>query len=134
MGSGAAESVLPVKMADWVPIVASEAYQKGITYTSASGQVIANLGSRTLEGLTNEGMAVTAEHQVCEVNKALTAVSRVTKAGNKVVFEEYGGYIFNYATESITPIRLENGVYMWDIWVAAPAERVQEGFARPSEK
>ena len=35
MDSGPAESVLPVKMADWVPIVASEAYQKGITYTGA---------------------------------------------------------------------------------------------------
>ena len=129
--SGAAESVIPEKVADWIPLEASLGFQRGTTYTSASGQVIANLGARTVHGMTNENLEVSAVYQVCAVNKPLSSVRRITEAGNRVVFEQDGGYILNYETQSVTPIRMENGVYVWDLWISAPADRV-EGFTRPS--
>ena len=77
MDSGAAESVIPEKFIDCVPLEASEGYQRGTTYTSASGQTIANQGVRTVCGMTNESLSVSAVYQVCAVNKPLTIVAKV---------------------------------------------------------
>ena len=129
--SGAAESVIPESMVDWIPLEAGESFQRGTTYTSASGQVIPNLGSRTVKGMTNEMLEVSAVYQVCAVTKPLSSVARMCSAGNRVVFEDDGGYIEHIATGAVTPVRKENGVYVWDLWIEAPANKVQ-GFARQS--
>eukprot|EP00973_Karenia_brevis_P031592 4356404-Karenia_brevis.AAC.1 len=67
--------------------------------------------------------------QVCPVTKALGSVSRMTKAGHKVVFsgeeDPEGSYIENQRTGSRTYMRLENGVYLMDVWVKPP-----QGFQR----
>ena len=77
--------------------------------------------------MTTENLEVSAVCQVCAVNKPLSSVRRITEAGNRVVFEQDGGYSLNYETQAVTPIRMENG----DLWISAPADRV-EGFTRPS--
>ena len=133
LDSGAAESVMPEKLLDWLPLEASEGFRRGATYTSASGQVISNLGARTVQGVTSDNLPISAMYQVCAVNKPLTSVAKVCEAGNKVVFEKDGGFIWNYASKTTTPFRKENGVYMMDMWVEAPADRVAQGFTRPSE-
>eukprot|EP00973_Karenia_brevis_P092586 12413096-Karenia_brevis.AAC.1 len=59
--------------------------------------------------------------QICPVTKALGSVSRMTRAGHRVVFngEDHpeGSYIENLTTGSRTYMRLENGVYLVAVWV-----------------
>ena len=67
--------------------------------------------------------------QVCPVTKTLGSVSRMTKAGNRVVFnaegDPEGSYIENKWTGAHTYMRQENGVYLFDAWIKPP-----QGFHR----
>ena len=44
------------------------------------------------------------------------------KAGNKVVMDENDSYIENKKTGLKTPMRLENNVFVFDLWVAKDEE------------
>eukprot|EP00973_Karenia_brevis_P035825 4944342-Karenia_brevis.AAC.1 len=69
--------------------------------------------------------------QICPVTKALGSVSRMTKAGHRVVFNgeshPEGSYIENLTTGSRTYMRLENGVYLVDVWVKPPQPFQRQG-------
>ena len=67
--------------------------------------------------------------QVCDVNKALLSVKKVTKAGHRVVLEEDGGYIEDKVTKEKMWLRQENGMYLLKLWVKK-AGKSSEGFAR----
>ena len=48
----------------------------------------------------------------------LGAVSKMTEAGNIVIFDEVGGYkIINRKSGRVTPMRKENGVFKTTLWV-----------------
>ena len=51
--------------------------------------------------------------------KFLASVSRITKAGHRVVFDtaEEGSYIESKASGKKTWLRQEGGVYFLDLWV-----------------
>ena len=55
--------------------------------------------------------------QICDVNKNLLSVRRVTQAGNRVVLEEDGGYIEDKATGEKTWLKEQNGMYVLKLWV-----------------
>ena len=55
--------------------------------------------------------------QVCEVNKALLSVKRLTAVGNRVVFDPEGSYVEDIKTGDITWLREDNGMYMLTPWV-----------------
>eukprot|EP00973_Karenia_brevis_P018479 2533621-Karenia_brevis.AAC.1 len=69
--------------------------------------------------------------QVCPVIQALGSVSRMTKAGDSVVFNGEGrcegSYIDNQTTGSRTYMRLESGVYLMDVWVKPPQPFQRQG-------
>ena len=53
---------------------------------------------------------------VCDVNRGLLSVRKVTKSGNKVVFDEDGSYI-QKATGEITMLKENAGMYCLVMWV-----------------
>ena len=57
--------------------------------------------------------------QVCEANKAFLSVSKVVKAGNRVVFDPEGSYIESKTTGERTWLTEENGMYALKVWVKA---------------
>ena len=59
--------------------------------------------------------------QVAEVNKALLSVSKVVKAGNKVVFDEEGSFIEDKKTGERMWMKEEAGMYMLKMWVRNPS-------------
>jgi hypothetical protein len=65
--------------------------------------------------------------QVCDVNKSLLSVRRVTGAGNRVVLEKDSGYIENTTTGERIHLAMKEGMYMLRMWVARSA---QPGFTR----
>ena len=122
--SGAAESVAPPTMAPWVKAQASEGSKKGQSYLSASGDRLPNLGEKTMDVVTDNGIPAKSTYQIANVTRALCAVSRVCDKGNTVVFEKDGGYIVD-PHGVYTLIRRENNVYMLDTWIQKPS-----GFTR----
>lgn len=134
--SGAAESVMPEELCSQYPTLDTKASLSGMCYLGADGSEIPNLGERTICAIMEDGSAAKMRFQVCPVTKALGSVSRMTQAGNRVVFDSEdsheGSYIENKYTGVRTYLRQENGVYMLDAW-AMPASRGKgkgQGFRR----
>ena len=51
------------------------------------------------------------------MNKGLLSVSKLVKAGKKVVFEEKGSYIEDVRTKEVMRLREVGGMYMLKMWV-----------------
>ena len=73
--------------------------KRGVEYEVANGIKIPNMGENNFIGHTGEGHARNLTAQVCEANKALLSVSKLVRAGNKVVFGDTDG---NYIEDKET--------------------------------
>ena len=133
--SGAAETVMPEKMAKKYEIMPSIGSEAGVEYVSATGEPIPNLGEKCLNLMTPDGSMRMMTMQVAKgVSKALGSVSRICAAGHKVVFDDQGSYIEHKQTGHLTWLMQENGVYVLDAWIAPPsAQAKKSGFTRQEE-
>jgi hypothetical protein len=128
--SGAADCVLPATLFNEVPINTTGA-KVGRNYTAADGKHIANMGVRTLVGTTAEGSRRSIAFEVAEVTRPLASLSKIVKAGHRIVLEGSGGYIENTVSKERTAMYLENEVYVFDLYVDIPAS---QGFPRQGAK
>ena len=115
--SGASKTVIPKDFCRSVPVLPSVGSKEGVEYEVAPGEKIANEGERTLQIMTEECLPITMKMQVCGVSKALLSVSKLCKAGHKVVFDDDWSYIEHKQTGQRTSIMPEGGVYTLDVWV-----------------
>ena len=118
--SGATENVIGEEMLLSVATVDGPQKRRGVVYEVANGVRIPNLGEKTFAGMTVGGAIRCYTAQVCEVNKALLSVSKITAAGNTVVS---GGPNNSYIMDNITKEKIwmheANGMYAIDVWVKA---------------
>ena len=92
--SGATETVLRRDMLSSVEVTEGPAFRRNVKYEVANGVRIANEGEMKFTGVTEEGSEREITAQVMEVNKALLAVCKIVKAGNKVILgDDEGSYI-----------------------------------------
>ena len=91
--SGAADHVAPKNEASHLKIQDTEASRQGVKYVAANGQKIANVGQKTIQGVTDEGMPLGMTWQIAEVKKPLASIGRMCDAGNVAVFTKSGGYV-----------------------------------------
>ena len=116
--SGAAEFVMPQDTCEEIPIVPTEASKNNMHFRVANGQRIPNYGMRHVKGLDELGRSSGFKAQVTDVGGVLGAVSKMTEAGNIVIFDEVGGHkIINRKSGRVTPMRKENGVFKTTLWV-----------------
>ena len=54
---------------------------------------------------------------VTDVDDALLSVSKVVKAGNRVVFDQGGCYIEHKLSGEVTPLIKQRGLYKLKMWV-----------------
>ena len=80
-------------LAGVVEITEGAACKRGVKYEVANGVQIPNVGERKLAGVTEEGIVREMTAQVCAVNKTLMGVSKIARAGNRVIFDSDGSYI-----------------------------------------
>ena len=116
--SGAAESVIPRNCVQLAGSAASPL--EGTVYAAANGSPLINEGQRVIRGLTKDGRRAQLKFQVTDVHKCLAAVSRMTAAGNRVVFDDddpEGSFILHKASGTKTPLVRENGVYVFEMLV-----------------
>ena len=115
--SGAYDSIMPRWLAQGVPINQTEASRQGLSYRAANGTRIKNEGERKLIGYTGEGNFVDMGMQVGEVTKALGSARAMMRAGNRVVLDSDGSYVYNKGSGVKTKIEDRNGSFQFDIWV-----------------
>ena len=126
--SGAADTVGPLDLVGWLPLCPSAGSKKGQTWKVVGGEVLPNLGERRVVGVTDEGHEVSTVYQIAEVGKPLGSVARMCDKGNRVVFEQDGGYIMNLANGWCTQFERKDNVFILRTWVKKP--RTQSGFMR----
>jgi hypothetical protein len=56
---------------------------------------------------------------VCDVNKALLSVKKMTSAGNRVVFDDDGSYVEDKRSGERMWMSEEEGMYILKLWVKA---------------
>ena len=121
--SGAGEHVCPATLFPQVPIKPSAGSKVGQTYKVANGASIPNKGEKKIEGQNSSGIPMNIKAQVAPVSKFLASIGKMVKAGNKVVMDENDSYIENKKTGLKTPMRLENNVFVFDLWVEKDNQR-----------
>ena len=79
-------------MAPWVKIKPAKASEAGVQYNAADGGIISSLGEKELEVVNDTCVTGKITVQLCDkVNKFLVAVSKMGRAGNKIVFFDDDG-------------------------------------------
>ena len=99
--SAASGYVIPVDVADGYAVEESEGSKADQCWTSATGELIPNLGQRTLACLTREGTVRSMTYQVAPVEQPLNAVCDLMKCKHIVVFDDEGSFIRNKETGEI---------------------------------
>ena len=100
------------------PIQETEASKAGKCFVGADGGKLPNLGRKDITGYCITGQRTEMKLQVAEhLKQTLSSVSKLESSGNEVVFDNNGSYIYNYQTNSYTPLRKEHGAYKLDLWV-----------------
>ena len=114
--SGASETVVNDDMLKTIQTQESAASRRGVEYEVANGVRIPNLGEKRFTGTSTEGISRKLTAQVCDVNKALLSVSKMTKNGNRVIFDSDGSYIEDKQTGERMNLTEKNGMYMLNLW------------------
>ena len=122
MDSGASASVAHPSTCEAYNLVASPGSTAGQNYTSASGDLIPNLGEKTIDVVTDDGIESQLKYQVADVSRTLNSVSEIcdaggTSEGQYVLFSKWGGLVVNPATGRQTPFEREEGIYTHGMWV-----------------
>ena len=112
-------TIAPPSMATGVPVEESEMSSKGQTYTAADNGKIANQGQQVLTIMTNEGRQGKTCCQVGDVTRPLMSVSQVADAGNIIMMDSHGGWVYSLIDESWTRVRRYNNVYELDWWLTS---------------
>ena len=128
--SGASETVAHEGVLQSISIEEGEAKRKGVQYEVADGTLIPNVGEKSFVAVGEDGSLRRMKVQVCDVNKPLLSVRRVTAAGNRVVFEEGGGYIEDKTTGEKLWMREKDGMYILKLWVRRGGSKPEAGFTR----
>ena len=106
---------------------------------AANRHKIANLGQRTLQGVTDRGVPLGMTWQVAEVKKPLASVGRMCDAGHVAVLIKDGGCVvprermeemmgqLERVGQSTLRMKRENGVCNFNLWVPTPPKEILRG-------
>ena len=83
---------------------------------------IYNEGQREVSSMTEEFQPRACVFQVAKVSKPLLSAAQVTKAGFLAILDAPGqsSYLLHKKSGSKTKLKIDNGVYVLDLWVKKP--------------
>ena len=90
------------------------------------GSPIGNYGQRRIKGFSNEKVPLNLAAQVAGVKNNLGSVYRICQSGNRGVFDEDGSFIENKKTGKKIKVKMGNGAFEFDLWVAKAKNRAPE--------
>jgi len=125
--SGANESVTPPGLFA-EPIVPSAMSRAGLSYTSANGGEIPNLGRTTVRFATPAGQRMGIHFQVGEgLTQPLVSVAGLVDAGNVVTFDKTGGWIRSLQTGRRIRLPRDGNTFFLDMKVPGSPEEEEKG-------
>ena len=83
----------------------------------ADGTRVPHMGENAFAAYTDQGHLRNIVAGVTEVDDALLSVSKVVKAGNRVVFEDGNSFIENKISKQMIPMEERNGEYVLKVWI-----------------
>ena len=98
----------------------------GMGYVAANGTRIDNHGERLVQGYTDDGTSIAMAMQVTDVKRTLGSVYRMNQAGNRVVLDGDESYMVHKDSGIVTPITIDNGKFIFNIWVKSKDESKKE--------
>jgi hypothetical protein len=123
--SGAAETVCKKTDAKDFPIIYG-GNENMTKYIMPNGEIVENDGEKHLKVKTAEREKFKVRTQLTDVRKPLMSVSKLCDEGNRVIFEEKGGYIENKKSGQRTNFLLGGNVYV-------PEMDLASGFTGPAK-
>ena len=112
--SGSAEHALPSKA--YKGIEAKRGERFGKKYVAANGGTIKNEGEKILPCVTDVGLPINIKFQMAAVVKPLISAKKLAQQGHVVILEEAMPRIIS-PEGFCTPIKVQGGVYVIDLWV-----------------
>ena len=112
--SGASGTVVGTNM---VRAVEAKNVKDNVTFKLADGSRTPHMGEKAFTAYTDQGHLRNMVAAVTDVDDALLSVSKVVRAGNKVVFDDDGINIEHNSTGDITPLSEVGGLYKLKMWV-----------------
>ena len=112
--SGASRTVV---RDDMIKAVEAINVKHDVSYKLADGSRVPHMGEKAFTAFTDQGHMRKMVAAVTEVDDALLSVSKVVKAGNRVVFDEDGSYIEHKESGEVTPLVEQRGLYKLKMWV-----------------
>ena len=112
--SGASGTVVGTNM---VRAVEASNVKENVTFKLADGSRTPHMGEKAFKAYTDQGYIRNMIAAVTDVDDALLSVSKVVKAGNRVVFDEGESYIEHKQTGEVTPLLEKAGLYKLKMWV-----------------
>ena len=112
--SGASGTVVGTNM---VKAIEAKNVKDNVTFKLADGSRTPHMGEKAFKAFTDQGHVRHMVAAVTELDDALLSVSKVVKAGNRVVFDEGGSYIEHKASGEVTPLIEQRGLYKLKMWV-----------------
>ena len=95
----------------------------GLSYTSANGGEIANLGKTTVKFATPAGQPMKIDLQVGEgLTQPLVSVAHLVDAGNVVTFDKSGGWIRSIRTGKRVRLPRDGNTFYLDMEVTENAK------------
>ena len=130
MDSGCVQSVAPPTLLPDIPIAKSHGQQIGQKYQVANGEIIPNVGEKSIPMVLSSGENAHHTYQMADVTGPLTSVGDICDGNNIVVFGKKGGIVMDLATHSCTPFPRINRRYKWEFWVSTNSPDSAPVFSR----
>ena len=118
LDSGAAVCALPEHIGEQFGIVRDSA--NNVSYKTANGAEVKDMGKRIMSVKTAEGHTRRMKFRVTGVRKPLVSAGDIVAAGNTVILTnrtDQRSRIIHDATKQEIDVRLEKGVYVFDVWI-----------------
>ena len=128
--SGAEDTVVPPHVLPGA-VQPSPMSRAGLTYRSASGDPIRNLGQMSVQFRDGQQRMCGMHFQLAEVDRPLISVARLVDAGNRVVFGPTGGFIAHVATGCRVQLVRDGNVYTLGMHLPPEPEDDGEGGGAP---
>ena len=100
-----------------VPITEDPAFKRGLQHGVANGVKTPDIGERKFTGHMEDGFARSLTVQICAANKRLMSVSKIAKAGGRVVLDDDGNYIEDKQTKERIWMTENQCMYSIKMWV-----------------
>ena len=100
--------------------------QTSTNYKTATGQAVKDEGQVSPMVLNELGAQKRLNFRIEPVTKPLASRAKVVKAWNRVILDEDESYIQNEVTGDITPLRIEQDVFVFDVWVIPGSQAAED--------